>query len=718
MKSSVSRSFLVARTHGEQYCTGLLSVGILLALGLMAVAADTPSPRQVILLDGTWQVEQGTMESPPEVFSHTVVVPGLLDMAQPAFAEVGRKSTLRQAFWYRRTFRVDGPLPAVAILKVSKAMFGSRVILNGTPLGDHPGSFTPGLFDARAALRAGENEVLVRVGAFRDSVPKSVPSGWDYEKMLYIPGIFDSVELILTGSPHIVRVQAAPDIQKQAVAVRAWVRHAAGPAITKLHFTVREASSGQVVGEGDCQMAAAGNGAERQGQAAISIRNCRLWSPEDPFLYELETRGEADVLTTRFGMRSFRLDPATGRAILNGRPYFMRGSNVTLYRFFEDSERGDKPWREEWVRRLHKAFRDMHWNSLRYCIGFPPEAWYRIADEEGFLIQDEFPIWNAVDKPGLYDVGELAREYTEWMQERWNHPCVVIWDACNETNLPETGKATRAGARAGSLEPALGQRLRAARPAGRRERGAPLSLSATRNSGWRRSPRTPGTAGWRPGKNAVILNEYGWLWLNRDGTPTTLTRDLYRNLLGPHSTTAQRRHLYARYLAAETEFWRAHRSCAAVMHFCGLGYSRSGEKPRPEGGATSDHWADVEKLAWEPEFYAYVRDAFAPVGLMIDAWAEKYSPGAGRKFPVVVVNDLYEVWQGTVRFRLLSRRQNGLRADPGWRNSRPGKREVHVCRRHSQPAGTLPARSSACEPRRQGRAKPAGLRRGTVILPV
>ena len=35
----------------------------------------------------------------------------------------------------------------------------------------------------------------------------------------------------------------------------------------------------------------------------------------------------------------------------------------------------------------------MHWNSIRYCIGFPPDFWYDIADEEGFLIQDEFPIW-------------------------------------------------------------------------------------------------------------------------------------------------------------------------------------------------------------------------------------------------------------------------------------------------------------------------------------
>ena len=88
----------------------------------------------------------------------------------------------------------------------------------------------------------------------------------------------------------------------------------------------------------------------------------------------------------------------------------------------------------------------MNWNSARYCIGFPPEQWYDVADELGFLIQDEFPIWyvgeNAV--PRELRSEELAREYAEWMQERWNHPCVAIWDAQNETITAETGKAIRA----------------------------------------------------------------------------------------------------------------------------------------------------------------------------------------------------------------------------------------------------------------------------------
>jgi len=82
------------------------------------------------------------------------------------------------------------------------------------------------------------------------------------------------------------------------------------------------------------------------------------------------------------------------------------------------------------------------------------------------------------------------------------------------------------------------------------------------------------------------------------------------------------------------------------MHFTTLGYSR------PDG-QTSDHWADIEKLTWEPEFYKYVRPSFAPVGLMIDAWAESYPAGKSHEFPVVIINDLYESWQGAVRFRLI-----------------------------------------------------------------
>ena len=653
--------------------------------------ARAENVRKILSLDGTWQLAEGSLDAIPKAFDHQVVVPGLVSMAKPAFEEVGVKSGRREAFWYRRKFNFDGKVPPVALLKVHKAMFGAQVMLNGKSLGEHQPCFTPGYFDAKAALREGDNELIIRVGAFTDSLPKEVPTGWDNEKKKYIPGIYDSVELILSGNPFIARVQAIPDIEKQAVTIHAWLKRAGAPPAAKVRFVVREVASGRIAGKGECEIREGADESEPTGQVTISLSGCRLWSPEDPFLYEIEAHSTEDSITARFGMRSFNFDKSTGRAVLNGKPYFLRGSNISLYRFFEDSECGDKPWREEWVRRLHKKVRGMHWNSLRYCIGFPPEFWYRIADEEGILIQDEFPIWDMDPKPEKFDPNQLALEYTEWMQERWNHPSVVIWDACNETHVQaRTGDAIKM------------------------VRGLDFSKRPWDN-GWA-PPESPGDvfeshpyhfsnakykladiakdSGIPDGnvgidnneKNPIIINEYGWLWLNRDGTPTTLTRDLYNNLLGPDSTTAERQHLYARYTAAETEFWRSHRACAGILDFCVLGYSRA-------DGQTSDHWSDVEKLSWEPNFYQHVRDSFAPVGLMIDAWAEEYAAGKAQEFPVVVINDLDKDWQGTIRCRLLhegvaisEKIQDGKVGSPGKTNicftfnlpKKPGKYQVEA----------------------------------------
>ena len=46
------------------------------------------------------------------------------------------------------------------------------------------------------------------------------------------------------------------------------------------------------------------------------------------------------------------------------------------------------------------------------------------------------------------------------MKERWNHPCVVIWDAQKRDGHRRDRRGSAAGARAGPLEPALGERLR------------------------------------------------------------------------------------------------------------------------------------------------------------------------------------------------------------------------------------------------------------------
>ena len=180
-----------------------------------------------------------------------------------------------------------------------------------------------------------------------------------------------------------------------------------------------------------------------------------------------------------------------------------------------------------------------------YCIGFPPESWYRIADEEGLLIQDEFPIWSVFAKPGELDGDELDTEFAEWMQERWNHPCVVIWDACNETYSGETGKAIRKVRGLdyshrpwdnGWGEPVDAGDADEAHPyhfifGPRRFRMDQLALDPGTKAGLLIAQ--PFAAEKLKRNNPLIINEYGGLWLNRDGTPTALTRDVYRYLLGP-----------------------------------------------------------------------------------------------------------------------------------------------------------------------------------------
>jgi hypothetical protein len=629
----------------------------------MPAAHAGDSARRVLSLDGTWQIAEGAMDKAPASFDHAVQVPGLVSLAEPPFQnppgppvadrrQIPQKDPYRDAFWYRRTFTLEGPLPAVARLKVRKAMFGAEVILNGMNLGYHAPCFTPGYFDATAALRTGENVLLVRVGADRDAVTAAVPSGFDFEKQRYIPGIFDSVELILSGTPHVLSAQAAPDVARGSVRVQAVILNAGAPCRRPIRFVVREAKSGRTAATLLSAEMAINPGVETTLDVEVPIPGCRLWSPEDPFLYELAVDSGSDVLRTRFGMREFRFDPDTRTALLNGKPYYMRGSNFTLYRFFEDSECGNRPWSREWVRLLHSRVKEMHWNCLRYCIGFPPEQWYDDADELGILIQDEFPVWFGgpgwSNYPGDLKSPELAREYAEWMRERWNHPSVVIWDASNETTSDQTGPAVEL-ARGIDLSnrpwdnsyspPGRPGDMFESHPYHFQDPKFRLSDLAAAD------PVPQGSAIHNDGTHAVVINEYGWLWLNRDGTPTTLTQKLYENLLGAGSTTEQRRHLYALYLAAETEFWRSHRKAAAVMHFTTLGYSR------PDG-QTSDHWSDVGRLAWEPEFHRYVRDAFAPVGLMVDFWKDSVQAGAGANIRVALVNDLGQPWRGPVALRL------------------------------------------------------------------
>ncbi len=642
----------------------ILNKPIILLLILAVALASCSQPehsREKIDLNGKWEIAKtDSFPQIPASFESRVPVPGLVDLATPA---IDTSSNYDEGvYWYKTKFSIEKDYPKRIQLEIGKAKYHTRVYLNGRFVGENVYCFTPGRFNVRPFLNSpGEmNELMIGVGVAKN-IPDTVIWGHDFEKLTYIPGIYDDVSLILAGYPFIRNIQTVPLIEEEKVRIVTGLERGQGETPLRIKYEIKELESGNVVAKG----------LSKDTDFSVSLPDCRLWTPESPFLYELTLATNADKKTVRFGMRSFAFDAESGRALLNGKPFFMRGTNVCIFRFFEDPDRGTLPWDDEWIIRLHKQFKNMHWNAVRYCIGLPPERWYEIADSLGFLIQNEYPVWTGV--PGGFEriypkvkPEHLANEFRTWLPEHWNHPGVVIWDAQNESVTDVTNGAidlVRDMDLSGRpWENGWSEPIKDTDPV-----EAHPYLFLRYSTGDKPSEEGPladllsefripdnDVTQWNPPENGdrypnpVIINEYAWLWLNRDGSTTTLTDKVYDVAFGKNLTREERIYLYTRHLGMLTEYWRAHRYCAGILHFCGLGYSRP-EEPR---GQTSDHFIDIKNLVLEPRFVEYVKPAFAPVGLMIDFWEKDAAPGAKKNIKVYAINDMDTEWQGDIILKI------------------------------------------------------------------
>jgi hypothetical protein len=522
-------------------------------LTLALVAPLLAAQRTTMSLNGSWSIGESVNSNDiPAAFDHKGPVPGLTNLARPEFPlvdqfesrelmnnrirqgrlpqstvlpDVGVTNQPRNYFWYGRTFRPT-ERKLIAILKVNKAQFGTGVWLNGRKIGEHPYCFSAGYFNLTDAIRwDADNTVVIRIGAHPAAVPKEIAVGTDFEKIKWTPGIYDDVSLILADDPVIESVQVGPRLLSSSIAVQTKI-HNYGPARTvELAHTVQ----GWPAVQTRISLAA---GETKSVDQELAMPRAKLWTPEEPNLYTVETSTGGDSLRTRFGMREFRFDPATKRAMLNGRPYFLRGSNITFHRFLEDPKAGDLPWREDWVRKLLVEIpKKMHWNAFRFCIGPVPDRWLDIADEAGLLIQNEFFMWTGgVGWSSWHDWWStplLIEQYKEWVRDNWNHPSVAIWDASNETVAPVLGAEIIPAARKLDLsnrpwengynppaapgDPVEDHPYLFSRNWDNDKPGFSMT-ELERMTG----AKTANSA--HPTAAPVFINEYGWLWVNRDGS--------------------------------------------------------------------------------------------------------------------------------------------------------------------------------------------------------
>ncbi|MDD4871003.1 MAG: glycoside hydrolase family 2 TIM barrel-domain containing protein [Kiritimatiellae bacterium] len=645
-----------------------------------SAACISVAERVSVSLDGEWNIAESVAAGlKPTAFDHKGPVPGLVNQAKPSFKDIdhyetheyvwtmakngvlpasdkcerlGRTHQYRCYFWFQKTFTVPKKKD-VAILVINKAQFGTAVWLNGKQIGEHFSCFTPSRFNLTDAMQwHGTNELVIRIGAHPEVLPEWVPYGTDGEKASWTPGIYDSVSLQLMDNPVIESVQIAPRVTSSDIVVQTKLKNYGKSRRFELTHAVRTWRGNRSASKKVSQKVNLGVGEEKVVTDIVAMPAAILWSPENPFLYVAQSSTGGDNCENRFGLREFKFDTSTRRALLNGKVCFMRGASITFHRFLGDPQCGGLPWNEAWVRKfLVNIPRRMNWNSFRLCIGPVPQRWLDIADEAGLLLQYEFPIWSDREplRHKLWKEDEVISQVEEFVRDNWNHPSVVIWDASNETHWDFLAE---------KLIPTVRKLDLSNRPW---ENGYNLPQAPDDPfedhpylfiNHWGSGKDTPfqmteleRMRGRRPGtfypvsSHASIINEYDWLWLHRDGTPTVLTRKVFENCVGTNATAESRFEFAAYCLGGLTEFWRAYRQYAGVQYLAYL----DADLPNV---FTCDNFRDVKRLELEPRFEYYVKEAFKPLGVYINFWQPQLRLGEERSFHVMMINDVNKTAKG------------------------------------------------------------------------
>ncbi len=644
--------------------------------------------RTVINLNGIWQFDQTINAFPPVKFTRTIPVPGLVHMAEPKIEDYDKffkradKVEAKEQHnlynidytprysWYRKSVFISKDLEGKeGMITIKKSQYVTQVYVNGIDMGTSMACYTPVEFPVTNALKYdAENEILIKVGD-RVWLPGEAAGGTDKEKEHYLPGIWDDVLISFTGKMRVNRLLVLPSVAGKKITIKAQIRNLSpaqifyGDAMSDsvtLDISIAEKLTGKVVAVRSGRFAAKRDNLS-EAIMEIPVKAFTNWSPDQPFLYlakaTLKTdKGVSDEISKQFGMRDFT---RKGKFFyLNGEKIILRGTNVTLQRFFEDPDCGNLVWDKEWVKKLLVDYpKKLNWNMMRICVGIAPDFWYDIADENGLMFQNEWLYWQ---NHGWDD--QIRKEYTDWVWTDGNHPSIAIWDAINEnwddyignTLIPELKKLdpTRvwdAGYMTGDKmtfdemdEPHPYQGRISSMQPGSGKDFYPLG-NLDFKPGILRNIQESGSA--------QLVNEYGWIWLWRNGKPSKLTVDVFDYYLGKNSTPEQNWELQAYWMQLETEWLRSEPSIAGVLAFCYLANNY---------GYTGDWFSGNIKDLKPTLTLDWFQHAFAPAATFINLTDERYTkfiephqPGSTMLFNLAGINNFGSPVTGTVKIRLI-----------------------------------------------------------------
>jgi beta-galactosidase/beta-glucuronidase len=417
-------------------------------------------------LNGLWDyaiLPAGQAE--PAAFDGKILVPFAVESSLSGVQKpVGKENEL----WYKRTFTVPASWKNKnVVLHFGAVDWKSEVYVNDIKVGTHTGGYTPFGFDITPFLKPGEQKLVVKVwdGTDSDYQPRgkqvTKPEGIWYTA---VTGIWQTVWLEPVNAKHIVSVRTVPDIDKKrlSVSVETAGKQAADIIEVKVYDGKTVVSTAKAAA---CQT------------LELVISGAKLWSPESPFLYDMEISlvngGKTlDNVKSYCAMRkiSYKKDEdGIFRFQLNNKNCFHYGPL-------------DQGW---WPDGLYTAptdealaydiqvTKDYGFNMIRKHVKVEPARWYTHCDRLGILVWQDMPSGDRSPQwqnHRYFTGNEISRspeseanyrkEWKEIIDCLYSNPSIVVWVPFNEAwgqfKTPEISDWTKAYDPSRLVNPASG----------------------------------------------------------------------------------------------------------------------------------------------------------------------------------------------------------------------------------------------------------------------
>ena len=373
-------------------------------------------------LNGLWDYAlTDTPMNHPLAFAGKILVPFPVESAlsgvRTNLSELGQ-------LWYRRNFSVPETWRGQRVrLHFGAVDWRCQVRVNGHDIGQHQGGYDAFTFDITDALQwKGAEEISVCV---TDPTEGDQPRGKQSRKpegIFYTStsGIWQTVWLEPVPEICIDDLKAVPDVDAKSLRLRV--------AVNSFSDNVRVEAVVSVAG----REVARGKGVPNS-ELVLNFSEPHLWTPDDPFLYDLQVTlrdGDKaiDSVTSYFGLRKIALrkdEQGFTQIALNNQFLFQIG---TLDQGFWPDGLYTAPT-DAALRSDIEFLKKSGFNLTRKHVKVEPDRWYYWCDKLGLLVWQDMPSGNNATADGRR---EFENELARMVDGLQNHPAIIVWVLFNE----------------------------------------------------------------------------------------------------------------------------------------------------------------------------------------------------------------------------------------------------------------------------------------------